>query len=146
MLAKIFGDIKTATLARLPFLGYTLLLNIVLVLIMLGIGVSLGITEQMIDGDIEQTQQILADKFGGVAILGVMLIMSLFVFASVNIIAKRLRDMGLPGWISVLALFILATLLGFFLQPEAIQIFQAAVFLALVLIPGGLFNKSAIST
>lgn len=142
MLTKIFGDIKTGTLARLPFLGYTLLLNIMLVLIMMGIAASLGITEQMIGGDIEQTQQFLANKFGGIAILGVMLIMSLFVFATVNITAKRLRDMGLPGWISMLIIFILATLLGFFLTPEAIQIFQAAIFLALVLIPGSLFNKS----
>lgn len=146
MLEKIFGDLNSGTLARLPFLGYTLLLNLALVLITMGIGVSLGITEQMIGGDIEQTQQMLADKFGGVTILGVMIIMSLFVFASVNITAKRLRDMGLPGWISVLAIFILATLLGFFLQPVVIQIFQTAVFLALVLIPGSLFNQSAIST
>ncbi len=142
MFKKIFAAIKTGTLARLPFLGYTLLLNVLLILILMGIAASLGITENMLHADIQQTQQILADKFGTVTILGVMIIMSLFVFGSLNIMAKRLRDMGLPGWISILVLFILASLLGFILQPKAIQIFQAAVFLALVLIPGGLFKKS----
>ena len=112
---------------------------------MLGIAASLGITENIMGGDLEQTQQMLEDKFGAVAILGIRFIVSICTCASINITAKRLRDMGLPGWVSVLIVFLLATLLGFFLAPEAIQIFQAIIFLALVLIPTGLFNKTAIA-
>ena len=109
---------------------------------------SLGIAENLAGGDLTQTQQLLAEKFGLPAMIIVGIVVAAVFFASLNLEAKRIRDMGLPGWWTLLAVWVLSViiiaLLSGFLDPElgnrVSSIISAIAFLALVFIPGDTFT------
>ena len=72
----------------------------------------------------------------------VMLIFLLLLVAKLNIMAKRIRDIGLSGWWLVFAVVVLAGLAS---QLHTEQTGGAVIGLAsllLMLIPGGTFDKN----
>ncbi len=102
-----FGGIQTGRLARLPYLGYSILLNLVLFAIMLGGIMLVGGTERL-SGDPAAMQAWMAEHLGIAGLFVIMVILFAAMFASLNMTAKRLRDMGLPGWLGVLGLFVIS--------------------------------------
>jgi uncharacterized membrane protein YhaH (DUF805 family) len=112
------------------------------------------------------------DFFASMGILGVIFFFVLFIgvlVASLNIMAKRIRDMGLPGWKGVFGIILISFILGFLFPaqqmeinavatqtPEGItsaintdvstgsivtNIFNLLIFLCLVLIPTDTFGN-----
>ena len=71
------------------------------------------------------------------------IVMALLMFAGLNIMAKRIRDIGLPGWWIVLALILLGMLLSYFVSQQAGSGMHTLIWILLVLIPGKSFGKQA---
>ena len=74
---------------------------------MLAIALSIGVGEQIIGGNLQQAQDQLREwlTLPFFIIFGLALI--LFLFGWINIMAKRIRDIGLPGWWTTLIIFLL---------------------------------------
>jgi uncharacterized membrane protein YhaH (DUF805 family) len=62
-------------------------------------------------------------------------------FAGANLTAKRIRDIGLPGWWSVLAIALLVGLVSGAVSEQAGSVIQLAIWLALVLVPTNVLAK-----
>jgi uncharacterized membrane protein YhaH (DUF805 family) len=109
MFGDYLGSVMSGRLRTQRFIMLWLGLMIAFVAIGMLIGVSIGIAERAIGGDLATAQKLLAEKLGIPAIVAVLVIFVLFGFAKLNIIAKRARDIGLPGWLTAI---ILAGLIG----------------------------------
>ena len=138
-----FGDVKTGRVARLPFLGYSVLLSLVLLLFVLAVVFAIGIGEHLVGGDLEQAQALLAQRFGGLAAIVSVAFMVFWTFASLNLTAKRVRDVGLPGWWTVLALVVLLSVVSVAISEQASSGLQTLFWLAFLFIPGDLVRRPA---
>ena len=151
MLNTYFGDVTSGRLLRLPFVGYIVLLHVLFFVLVLAGAASLGVVENLVGGDLTQTQQMLSKKFGLPAMIIVGIVVAAVFFASLNLEAKRIRDMGLPGWWTLLAVWIFSViiiaLLSGFLDPElgnrVSSIISAIAFLALLFIPSNTFSRNS---
>ena len=100
MLEAFIGDITGGRLGRLQFLGYWILLAIIVIVIGLGIGAAVGAAEQMVGGDLQSAQVKLREALGVPALLLISVVFALLLFIGANLKAKRIRDVGLPVWSS----------------------------------------------
>jgi len=135
MFKTLWGEVGRGRLRRLPFLGWYLLIVVIVLLGSFAVGASVGVAEQGAGGDMAAVQARVAEQFG---VLGTVLILVLFVvllFAQLNITAKRFRDIGLPGWIVLLGVLIISGLLGAFVGQGISVGFNLLVLLALLLVP-----------
>ena len=169
MLKTYFGEWGDGKLQRLPYLGYHILLMVLVVAIILGGIFAVGATENLMGGDLEATQKLLADKFGIIAIIFIAALMFVAMLGQVNILGKRIRDMGLPVVWTILGIVVLSMALNLLFPPQEvsmsalsvqsddvvattvsttltttnmiIQIFDSLIFLCLVLIPSNTFGS-----
>ena len=102
MFKVYFGDLSDGRLKGLAFLGYWLLL----IAIFFGFGflavVAIGLGEHVIGGDLAKAQDALRKALGVPFLIVFGLFFLGLVFANLNIMAKRARDIGLPGWITAI--------------------------------------------
>ena len=158
-----FGDWSNGRLKRLPYLGYDVLLMVLAFAIVMGVIMLGGGFEGIMNPDL-------------LAGMGVVVVIFFFLFfiallvANLNIMAKRLRDMGLPAWKSVIAIIVISVILEILFPAQQMEmsavavnapeganvamdmnasegsivsnIFNLIVFLCLVLIPSDTFNKN----
>ena len=102
-----FGAWREGRLKRLQFFGYSILLMFISIAVIMGIIMLVGGF-----GNIMTNSK--SNLFAG---MGVITIISFFVFlfvmfvANLNITAKRFRDMGLPGWWSVVTIIFVSWIL-----------------------------------
>ncbi|MCP4284978.1 MAG: DUF805 domain-containing protein [Gammaproteobacteria bacterium] len=143
MLNSFFCDITSGRLARVPFLGYSVLLLIVFVAIGAGIGVAIGVAEHLAGGDLQSAQAQLREQFGIPAILLVSLVATTLVFVGLNLEAKRIRDIGLPGWWAVLGIFLAGAFISYTVSEQASGSFHSLVYLILLIVPGKTFGRIA---
>jgi uncharacterized membrane protein YhaH (DUF805 family) len=139
VLTTLFGDLASGRLKRLPYLGYTLLLILAGTVFIFVLASTLGGFEDLYGGDFEQTRKAIRDRITLPALFAFVTAMVLMGFASFNLLAKRLRDTGLPGWKSVLAMTVAALLLTIFVSQRFNDILQALISLALFVIPSDAF-------
>ena len=141
MIRTLLGDITTGKLMRTQYLGYSLLLYV----LMLGFGfavvLAIGAGEHIIGGDLQQAQDKLREMFTVPAMLVFAVVIPLFMFMGANIMAKRFRDIGVPGWWMVLVVFILSALVSYFVSENASSGFSLLVWIALLLIPGNVLTR-----
>lgn len=151
----LFGEVGSGRLNRMQFIGYTIGLSLLMFLVVFGTIFAVGTAERLMDGSMQDIQARLLERFGMLGMVGMMLLGILFAFASLNLTAKRVRDMGLPAWPVVLLMVAVGIVIGFLfpgemvtvngmqqMQPSVISAtYQAIVFLALVLIPGNAFGN-----
>ena len=136
MFNGLFGSVIDGRLARLAFLGYLILIAFLVIGIGIGIAVTIGIAEQVIGGDLQAAQAQLQQQFGIVAIVGIGVVFLLLAFAGLNLQAKRIRDIGLPGWWTVLGLAIAGGALSYAVSEQAASGLHSLVMLVLLLVPG----------
>jgi uncharacterized membrane protein YhaH (DUF805 family) len=141
MFKIFFGDITNGRLQRLSYLGYSLLLTVALFGIGLVIVLAIGAGEHIIGGNLQQAQDKLRVWFTMPFFFAFGLASFLFLFAAVNIMAKRIRDIGLPGWWMVLAIFVLEGIASYTIEEQAGSGMHTLVWLALLLIPTGFCQK-----
>ncbi len=141
MFRTLFADIKGARLRRLPYFGYSVLLTVLLLVIMFAAVAGVVGTERLADGDIAEIQQSFAEKAGGATLVILLLSMLALLFAHFNLMAKRVRDIGFPGWPGVLVIFVVSAIAGSVVAEQYASLVNTIVWLALVLIPGGAFGN-----
>jgi uncharacterized membrane protein YhaH (DUF805 family) len=141
MIKALFGEVKTGRLMRLQYLGYSVLLS----LLMFGFGIAvvmaIGVGEHIAGGDLQQVQDQLLEQLTLPVILVMAVVMPLFLFIGVNIMAKRIRDIGLPGWWTVLAVFIVSGVVSYLVSDNAGSIVNTLAWVAVVLLPGNALAK-----
>lgn len=169
MLKTYFGEWGYGKLQRLPYLGYHILLMVLVVAVIFAGIFAVGATENLMGGDLEATQKLLADKFGIIAVIFIVALMFIAMLGQVNILGKRIRDMGLPVLWTILGIIVLSMVLNLLFPPQEVsmsalavqsddiaaatvnttvtttnmivQIFDLLVFLCLVLIPSNTFGS-----
>jgi uncharacterized membrane protein YhaH (DUF805 family) len=140
MITTYFGEIRNGRLLRLPYLGYSLLLQLLTFAVFMGIAFAIGVGEHLVGGDLEQAQMILQEKFSLPLLLLCAVLGALFAFANFNIMAKRIRDTGLPGWWGVGALMVIGIALSALLSEELGSSFHTLSWVILLLIPSNSFS------
>lgn len=142
MLQILFGDIKFGRLTRLPYFIYSLLFNFVVIGIGIGVVLSIGAGEQIISGDIQQAQQKILSMFSGPFLLLFLVVTILLVLSWYNLMAKRIRDIGIPGWWAVLVIVILESIISVNISGKASSGIHTLIWIVLLLIPSNTFEKT----
>jgi len=144
MFNTYFGEIKHGRLLRLSYLKYYVIMIVLMMAFVIGTGLMIGISEQIMGGDIQQAQDKLRAWFTLPFIIIVGVIMFAFMFAGANIAAKRVRDMGLPGWWVILGLFLVSGSISAVSnnQGQGGGAVGLIFLLALLFIPSNAFGKS----
>lgn len=141
MFRALFKDVTNGHMARLSYLGHSILLILLLMAYMLIVVLAIGAGEHIIGGDLQQAQDQLRGMLTLPFLIVTGIVMALLMFAGLNIMAKRIRDTGLPGWWMVLALIVLGMLLSYFVSQQAGSGLHTLIWILLVLIPGRSFGK-----
>lgn len=127
MLKTYFGEWGSGKLQRLPYLGYHVLLMVIIFAVIFGGIFAVGATENILGGNLADTQAMLMDKFGMLAIIGVLALMFVALLGQVNILGKRIRDMGLPVLWTIFGIIVLSMVLNVIFPPEVVSVSAAAV-------------------
>lgn len=138
-----FGEFTDGRLKRLQFLGYALLLAALVLGFMFAVVLAIGAGEHLIGGDLQQAQNKLRDWFGLPATIIVILFALAAFVAKLNIMAKRIRDMGLSGWWIVLALLLVTGGTSATTSEQTGSAVFCVFTILLVLIPSNTFGKKA---
>jgi len=143
MIKTLFGDLSSGRLQRLPYLGWYAVLALFVLVIGFGIGASIGLAERAGGGEMADAQMVITEHLGVVGMVLIIGIFSVLLFAHLNIAAKRIRDMGLPGWLVLLGVIIAGGLIGTLAGQGIGALFNLLGLLALLLVPSNAFGKSA---
>jgi len=127
MLKVYFGEWGNGRLQRLAYLGYYLLLMFLFAAIIFGAIAAVGSMENIMGGDITATQFMLTEHFGIAAIVGFALLIVAMMMAQVNILAKRIRDMGLPAVWTILCIVALSILLNILFPAQSVELNTAMI-------------------
>ena len=141
MFKVLIGDIKDGRLVRLPYLGYSLLLVLLMAGFVFAIILAIGAGEHIIGGDLQQAQDKLRAWFTLPFFIVFGLFFMLILFAGLNIMAKRIRDIGLPGWWGVLAVAVVTGFVSVAISEEASGGLHSLVWFVLSLVPTNAFNR-----
>jgi len=115
-----FGEWSTGRLKRLSYLGYGVLLMAISFAVIIGV--------VMLGGGLENMMG--ADTLAGMGIVAMLFSFLFFIamfISNLNIMAKRIRDMGLPAWRSVVVIIILSIVLEMLFSGQQVAMSTAAV-------------------
>jgi uncharacterized membrane protein YhaH (DUF805 family) len=84
----------------------------------------------------------LRQRFGALAIFITVIFGIAVFFASINLMAKRIRDIGLPGWWSVLVIAVIQSVLSSAVSEEVAGGLHTLIWLALLFIPSNALSHS----
>jgi len=107
----------------------------------LAIVLAIGAGEHIIGGDLQQAQDKLREMFTLPLMIVFAVVIPLFVFIGVNIMAKRIRDIGLPGWWTMLVIIVMEGVASSAVSDGAGSGLHSLVWFALLLIPTDTFKK-----
>lgn len=122
-----FGEWGNGRLKRLPYLGYYILLMVLMMAVIFATIFALGATESLMGGDLAATQEIIRNKFGILAIVGFVVLIFVVLFGQINILAKRIRDMGLPALWTILGIIAISMALNVAFPAQEIAVSTAVV-------------------
>ena len=143
MISALFKEVKTGQLRRMAFFGYGVLLMVIPLIFMLIVVFAIGAGEYLIGGDLTQAQDKLRGWFSGpVSIIFIAFMIAIF-FAQLNIMAKRIRHMGLSGWWWVLGIIVINLVVTGIAGEQVGNIVGLIIALALLFIPGDSFGQSS---
>ena len=135
MVSDYWGEFANGRLGRQRFILLWVILVIAFIAFGMAVGASLGLAENMIGGSVAEAQAYLEKSFSLPAILLVVAVAILAFVAKLNIIAKRARDIGLPGWITAIVIAGLFGLVSQYDQSARIGGLGFFVLIVLALIP-----------
>lgn len=141
MVTALFGELRCGKLQRLAYLGYMVFLAVLLIVLGVGAAFLMGLGEQLFGGELQQAQETSKPWFSIPFMLLFAVVMAIFIYAKLNITAKRIRDIGLPGWKMVLALLVVDILLVAIVSREAASSFMFAILLLLLFVPTAMMVK-----
>ena len=135
MIKALLGNVKTGRLMRLQYLGYSLLVYLLMFGFVFVVILAIGAGEHIIGGDLQHAQDKLREMFTLPAMIVFAVIMPLFLFMVANIMAKRIRDIGLPGWWSVLAIIVITGIVSYMVSNEVSNGLSTLIWVVLLLVP-----------
>jgi uncharacterized membrane protein YhaH (DUF805 family) len=135
MFKALWGEVRDGRLVRLPFLGYSVLLNVLLIVCIVVLLMASGVGEELVSSDMQNAETLLSEQMSMPMLLLFALLVGAFLFASLNIMAKRFRDIGLPGWWATFALVAVGGLVSAMLSEQVGSGLHTLVWVALLLIP-----------
>jgi len=135
MLRQYFSDFSSGRLQRVPFAGYTFLLGLLLLIFVFGTAAMVAGMEHAIGGNLMVAQDAIRTRLAMPYMIILAIFMIALFIAGTNIAAKRARDIGLPGWIFVIAIFIISVFLTWFFSQIASRPFSALVAIVLLFTP-----------
>ena len=135
MIKALLGDVKTGRLMRLQYLGYSLLVYLLMFGFVFVVILAIGAGEHIIGGDLQHAQDKLREMFTLPAMIVFAVIMPLLLFMVANIMAKRIRDIGLPGWWSVLAIIVITGIVSYRVSNEVSNGLSTLIWVVLLLVP-----------
>lgn len=141
MIQVLFGQARSGTVKRLPFVLYVTAIHLSLLLFVIAIGVSAGLLEHAASGDIEKTQLALSDWLSLPTVALVVVFSLAITFANFNLVAKRIRDIGLPGWLSVLIYLIARSVLPYLVGYAIGMLLDTVFMLLLCFVTTGKFKR-----
>lgn len=135
MFKDLWGEVKEGRLQRLPYFYYFLMLNFFNGILIFAVLRYVEVEEGMLDGG--------QSAFAGNLTIPLLLLgyVLLYFITAMNIMAKRFRDTGLPGWWSALGVVVIGVLLSQFVSAPVVSGFHLLAMLALFLVPSASFNK-----
>ena len=141
MIRAFFLEIRVGRLKRLRYFGYSILLDVLGLLFVFGVVAAIAGAETAMGGDLQEMQAALRKAFAGPLVIVILGFVAAAVFASLNMSAKRIRDIGLPGWLVVLAIAMVTITVSILVSANAGQILSFMVWIGLLLTPGNLMSK-----
>ncbi len=132
-----FGDFGTGRLQRLPFLGYAALVAAVWFAFVFATVFAIVGAEYALGGNLLEAQRLISKTMGIPYLIIISIVIAALLVGSMNIAAKRARDIGLPGWTSIAVLILLSALLLRFVSVEASHGLNTLAGIGLLLVPGG---------
>lgn len=136
MIRDLFGDGLSGRFGRLSYLGYLLCLSLSLLVFMLLTVLLIGVAEHLIGGNLSQAQEQLRQWLSWPYMLIFGVFMVAIVFSGLNITAKRLRDIGLPGWSVIFAVILAELLLNIFASHVVAAALHCTFGLIILTYPG----------
>jgi len=137
----LFGDIKTGRLLRLQYIGYSLLIAFPFFAFMMLVVLAIGAGEHILGGNLQEAQDQLRQWFTLPFMLVFGVFMAVVAFVSFNLMAKRFRDMGLPGWWAVLAIVVQGMIVSASVSEQAGGVFHTVIWLLLLFVPSNALKK-----
>ena len=141
MFKVLFLDIKSGTLLRMPYVWYSLLLMGLLIAFIVATVLSIGIGEHLASGNLSGAQNQLLNAFSGPYLVTSLIFMCGYFFASYNILAKRIRDTGLPGWWAVLVILVVELVISALFSSTLSSLAHLLITAAVVFIPSDRFKQ-----
>ncbi len=108
----LFGAPRQGRMARLAFVIYASAIQLAVLVYVIWVGVAAGLAEQAANLDLEKAQQQLSDFLSPSLLIFTAVFLAALIYAQLNVVAKRVRDIGLPGWWMILAYVILRTIIS----------------------------------
>lgn len=142
MIRAFFLDVSDGKLQRLAYFGYTLLLDILGLIFMFGIVTMIAGAETAMSGDLQEAQAALRKAFSDPLIAALMIFLAAALFVSLNMGTKRMRDIGLPGWMAVAALAIITVGISMLISDEAAHGYSFLAWIGMLVTPSNLVGKS----
>lgn len=139
MFRDYFGALATGRIGRGRFVLLTVALVGLLLAAMIVLVTALGFASDIFSGDLDAASSRLAASVGVPAVVGLVAIGLGVTFANANIVAKRARDMGLPGWPVAVVHLILSG--GATQAGEGTAGLGLVLFVLLALVPSGQFAR-----
>jgi uncharacterized membrane protein YhaH (DUF805 family) len=144
MFNALWGDILRGRLQRLPFLVWYLVVGVIAVVLALAIGAGVRAAGDMAGGEPLTNEVALVESLGEIGVLAVSALFALLLLAQLNIMAKRLRDMGLSAaWLIVLGWLVLSGLLAPAGGGLLSGLLSVALLAALLLVPSNALGGGA---
>lgn len=143
MIRDYWGEFGSGRLQTRRFLFLWILLVVAFILIGLAIGASIGVAEHLVGGNIAEAQATLRNYLSVPAIIVIVVLGILFLIAKLNIIAKRARDVGLPGWITAIVIAGLVGATSQYSDPQTNGGLGMILVLILAFIPTNALRRSA---
>ncbi|EKV32161.1 hypothetical protein C882_3225 [Caenispirillum salinarum AK4] len=141
ILRTLFGNLRHGTMHRVPFFWHIAGLWAVGGAAVMAVVVGMGINQPTDGMTPEQAGQAVRDALGPVVHTVLVVLAAVLVFAQVNIMAKRLRDTGLPGWLTLVAVVAVTGLVSGFISPAAGGLVNIVFWLALLFTPPVVFAR-----
>jgi len=142
MLQTYFGGFKAGRLQRLPFLGYSVFLGALFFAFTFATVAAIAGAEHAIGGNLAEAQDQIRNALAIPYIIIFAIVIIMLFIASINIIAKRARDMGLSGWFFVAGFATISLLISWLFSQNASQSISVIVCISLLFVPGNTFKWS----
>jgi uncharacterized membrane protein YhaH (DUF805 family) len=139
----LFFDVANGRIGRLSYLGHSALLLLLFLVVGLGIAVAFGVTGHMLNADFHAAHTTVMAAAGVPFIILMVALIGAFLFVSLNLTAKRVRDIGLPGWPVTIGYLFAVGLISQYLSQNVGHTLNSLAFLALLLIPAGVAGSRA---